>query len=297
MEQYFDRAGENRGQSDRNARFEHVYEGVSWRGIGVRAHKAADVVREVPAGDCGDGALIRDLVRIDTQRLAWPDLLRCGSQLLGQTNRQELIQPDSLVGLVKRVGCEIARRAAAPDDPLAERPKQGVFFVSVEDREGLDVCFVARRNVAACTSVRQHRDDHLGNVAEVRDLPRKIDPARHVVGRQDALHLLDRARGGAGRSRDRSRAAGHREQPSRPRRRTRPIRRSRPASLRFGPRWSAGASEPASRTRGRTSRGNLRRHGGGRSGTCRGRREEWQRSRIPGSSLAAPCRSCRSRSR
>ena len=190
MEQHFDGAAQNRRQSDRDARLQHVHEGVPWRGIGVRAHEATDVIREAATSGFGDGALIRDLVCIGALRLARLDLLRRGSQLLGQTNRQELIQPDTLVGLVERIGREIAQGAAAVRDAMHERPQQRVLLVPVDDREACPVSIVSLRDVIACPPVRQHGDDHLRHETQVRYAIGQIDPACQVVGRRDALHRL-----------------------------------------------------------------------------------------------------------
>ena len=88
MEQHFDGAAENRSQPDRDARLQHVHEGVPRRGISVRAHEAADVIREVARRGLGDGTLVGNPMRVRALHRARPELLRRRPQLLGKTNRQ-----------------------------------------------------------------------------------------------------------------------------------------------------------------------------------------------------------------
>ena len=190
LREHFDGAGDDGGQPDRDARLQHVDEDMPRRGIGVRTHEAADVVREAAARLFGDGTLVGNPMRV--RALSWsPESGRCRLEREGQSNGQELVETHHLVGFVEPVGGEVRLYVAAMRKPLAESTQEHVVFVAVRDREmAHPVRRFAPSHVIVLGPIGEHGDDHFGNVAEIRNVPREIDPARHVVGRRDALHLL-----------------------------------------------------------------------------------------------------------
>lgn len=188
--EHLNSAGNDGRQPDRDAGFQHVDEGVARRGIGVRPHEAADVIREASAREFGNGALIGDSMRV--RPLPWsPELGGRGSELQGEADREELVQTCPFMVIIESVGRQVCADIATVGESLAEGAQQQVVLVPVRHGEvGRKVRGLALGDVVARAPIREHGHDHLGHVPKIRYVPRQIDPAGHVVGRCDALDLL-----------------------------------------------------------------------------------------------------------